>query len=155
MRILFLGQNPAKKLKDPKVAFIGSKSGIRLMYWIAAAKIDILECDFKNAFDHDGPYDKSSWGAAATYLSLENPDAIVACGNVAYRLAELVFQDRIPILKIEHPSGLNRNLNDPNKVQKTVDDLKRFYSELKRGTNANKLRTISKNVGSLRLVPKG
>ena len=61
--------------------------------------------------------------------SLERVDAIVAIGKTAYSFICRRY-DEAMVMEMPHPSGLNRQLNDPAFVEEKIKKLAEFISEL-------------------------
>jgi hypothetical protein len=105
---LFLGQSPAKNYIG--LAFLGTKSGRTLFSWIRDSGTKLDQCGFANA---------SEYTSKELRELIRSFDGIVLCGKFAakaFNNANLT----VPCVTIEHPSGLNRNLNDPLKVKNCI-----------------------------------
>lgn len=110
MNILFVGDEPSKKNKDPKVAFDGTQSGKRLDEWIACLQEHI---QFKALKINSN--DKKALKEAAIPQRI-----VVALGrNASKRLRKL----KINHFNLPHPSGRNRKLNDVEYVARCLGDL--------------------------------
>jgi uracil-DNA glycosylase len=133
MKILFLGQNPSRAAlaKGQVNAFEGSASGRRLMEWIDMAGIPRECCDFANAVI--GPpttkrleftrLDEVILEARAKHYS-----AIVTVGSFATRaLGKINLYTKPDVANIEHPSGLNRNLNNKAKIRAQIQAIRTLY----------------------------
>lgn len=112
-RVLFVGDIPSSLNKDPKIAFVGARCHSVLITWQM-----LLGVDGSRAVN-SGDLDKlRSDLVMYHWLGYK----IVALGNEAQkRIARVIKSEdlKIPYYKIDHPSGLNRKLNN----QKYVDNM--------------------------------
>ena len=134
MKILFLGQNPSWDPfhKGYTRAFQGTKSGARLLKWIEEAGIPPELCEFGNVVDIPTPGNKrpgrGSFSRNALAYKISKYQAIVVCGKFAEKAVKSTFLLNKPdVLYIEHPSGLNRNLNSKAKVRECIRGIKDLY----------------------------
>lgn len=135
MKIIFLGQNPSKLA--PHSAFTGTRSGSTLLKWINLAGLDLSICTFYNTFDQVGisisQKQISDKGKSAELMQkLCDVDLVFACGDVAYRASDLCnrfYKLNLEIVKLPHPSGLNRRLNDDSFVKETIKKIKGAYED--------------------------
>lgn len=138
---MFLGQNPAGKSKDER-AFHGTRSGSVLFDWISKAGVPIDFCHFDNVSSEKTQKNKPLTLSELKRISSSvdflrkvfSYDAVVACGKQAQLAVSLCLQgieDEGPLVAfIEHPSGLNRNLNDPKKVTLCISTIRRIHDSL-------------------------
>lgn len=122
--IVFVGKEPSKKNKDPRIPFVGTKSYKRLLEWIYRLDIDLNEVHVCN-LEHL----KNCSNSKSFYIDLPNifvdlefdKDKIIALGkDVSNRLNKLNLNH----YSIDHPSGLNRKLNDKKYVEKMLKSCK-------------------------------
>lgn len=117
MSILFLGDAPSKRNVDPKRAFIGASCWPRLLGWMTYMKLDPNEVLLYNS--------DNERGLAIAKEVKDKGGKIVAIGNNASnRLSAL----RIGHFKLPHPSGLNRQINNKEYIDKM---LKECYNYLR------------------------
>jgi hypothetical protein len=53
MAIMFVGDEPSKKNKDPKVPFVGTKSYLTLLTWIYRMDLDVSDLILRNSTPRD------------------------------------------------------------------------------------------------------
>lgn len=100
MKVVFVGDNPSRLNKDPNVAFVGAKCWPKLQSWIENLSVE----DYCLINSHT-PEELILVFCLKTYPEIK----FVALGNEASkRLKKL----NIEHFKLDHPSGLNRKLND-------------------------------------------
>ncbi len=98
--VVFVGNRPSKLNKDPNVAFVGAKCYKRLLKWI-----DFLETENHKLINSHN----TDCVLAIQYLNIFPHIKFVALGKAAsVRLTRLDVKH----YKLDHPSGLNRKLND-------------------------------------------
>ena len=129
MRILFLGQNPSAG--HPQ-AFVGTKSGARLLKWIDEAGIPKEICDFANVVEdftmNNARPKMSDFSKYALARRICSYDAIAVCGEFARKAVKsTAFFNKPDIAFIQHPSGLNRNLNSKDTVREQIRVIKDLY----------------------------
>jgi len=111
--IYFIGDKPSKCNVDPRIAFVGTNSYKILLEWIHRMNLSINNIELYNATTFvDEIQDR-----------IEEDDQIIALGVAA---SELLLEHNIPHLKIPHPSGLNRSLNDARFVNKFLKECKTY-----------------------------
>ena len=115
--IYFIGDKPSKCNIDPQVAFVGTRSYKTLLDWIYRMNLSINQiCLFNvDEFTNLVNYKKT--------LPIHEHDQIVALGREASRALDKAI---IPHLRIPHPSGLNRKLNDPREVNRFLKECKEY-----------------------------
>lgn len=128
---------------------MGTRSGKTLLSWISSAGMSLAQCVFDNVFHDTIKHPtKEDWDRALFILraNLSQVDGIVACGRIARKAVE-TLNTSIPTIFIEHPSGLNRNLNDPSSVLKCISSIRSLYESLHhRGHLDFKLQAISEDL---------
>jgi uracil-DNA glycosylase len=108
--VLFVGDRPSTKNVDPMIPFIGTKSYDRLLDW--ASRLGLVNFDMINSHD----------SALLTIISANaHIKIVIALGNVAARRLD---RAGIPHLKMPHPSGRNRKLNDKEYVEQMLWETK-------------------------------
>lgn len=120
--ILIVGQNLAKA-SPGEVPFEGTRSGSILKGWLDAA--GITEYELVNVLNHrtqgNRPLTGRELRSAALSLGfcsrVASAKVVVTLGRQAAQAVKMAIrriESRLPeIVELEHPSGRNRNLNDP------------------------------------------
>lgn len=135
-KMLFLGQSPSILAlnKGYKTAFEGSPSGAKLFSWIIDAGVPIEICDFANAIPEPlkpGQKPTVKMVSDAYITQLKNryfKSAIIAVGDFAWKsLKRNKHNVNGWMAKIDHPSGLNRNLNNSNKSKECIEVIREVY----------------------------
>ena len=111
--IYFIGDKPSNCNIDPKVAFVGTNSYKILLGWIHRMNLSINDIKLYN----------SQAFVDEIQDQIEEDDQIVALGREASRA---LTKHNLPHLKIPHPSGLNRTLNDTLFVNKFLKECKAY-----------------------------
>ena len=114
-KVLFVGDKPSKKNKDPEVAFIGTQSYKTLLKWM-----DVLDVeDF----------------AMVNRTSPMFVQKVMMYKNEGYNIVALGKEAHMALLNIgvghyglPHPSGRNRWLNDKTKIQGYLKACKEYLS---------------------------
>lgn len=109
--VVFVGDSPSKTNVRADVAFVGAKCFQRLCDWIAAIKPTYYVC-----YNSDTTQD-----IQRIYDLQRSGFTVVALGQVA---SNRLFDFDIPHLGLPHPSGLNRQINDVEFVQKQLTLIK-------------------------------
>jgi len=128
--IIFVGSNPAKNTNNQP--FGNCKSGDRLRQWISMAGIDESQCLFANVYNLETEKNKKPSTKEAFKYSKEvllkdlDGHTVVAVGKFA---GKILGRLNVKCLQIEHPSGLNRNLNNPEVYKKMIDTLSVLWEE--------------------------
>jgi len=108
-RLLIVGQNPAKPKKSKSITIT------RVEQWTKRLKED--NWSFMNCSDEVGnnyTIDYERLLSEATKY-----DRVIALGNVASKALTKVGVDHF---KMPHPSGLNRQMNDPAFVDRKIEE---------------------------------
>lgn len=121
--VIFVGDEPSAKNKDPEVPFVGTKSMKNLLDWMYILEVDVnnvLVCN-RHQIHKNGEIRVP--GLTSSYLP---GDRIIALGNKASKhLNELTFGH----FKLPHPSGLNRKLNDEKFIKSELNRCKEWLNE--------------------------
>jgi len=115
--IYFIGDKPSKCNIDPQVAFVGTRSYKTLLDWIYKMNLSINQICLYNVDDFVKIVNHQKT------LPIHEHDQIVALGKEASIALNKAI---IPHLRIPHPSGLNRKLNDPQFVNKFLKECKHY-----------------------------
>ncbi len=115
--IYFIGDKPSKCNIDPQVAFVGTRSYKTLLEWIHRMNLSINNICLFNVEEFVKRVNKDET------LVIHEHDQIVALGRVA---SEALDKAILPHLRIPHPSGLNRKLNDPREVNRFLKECKDY-----------------------------
>ena len=115
--IYFIGDKPSKCNIDPKAAYIGTRSYKTLLDWIYRMNLSINSICLYNVDDF------LRLTGDDKIISIHEHDQIVALGKEASIALNKAI---IPHLRIPHPSGLNRKLNDPQFVNKFLKECKHY-----------------------------
>ena len=117
--IYFIGDKPSKNNIDTEVAFVGTRSYKTLLDWIYRMNLSINKICLYNADDFVRLTDNNK------IITIHEHDQVVALGREASRALDKAI---IPHLKIPHPSGLNRKLNDPQEVNRFLKECKDYVN---------------------------
>lgn len=129
-KILLLGQNPSHDKQSG--AFFDTRSWNTLSGWLSLAGVGLENVDTDNVFYNVGKVAilPSKERRRELMDLLSNYGAVVAVGSTAARALTVAAReatDQAGLLKffsIPHPSGRNRNLNDPKNVDAAVEVLR-------------------------------
>lgn len=105
-KVLFVGDTPSRLNKDPKIAFVGARCHSILITWQM-----LLGVDNSRLVNSNDPEKLRTDIIRHHWLGYK----IVALGNEAQkRIARVIKSEdlKVSFYKIDHPSGLNRKLND-------------------------------------------
>ena len=130
-RVLFVGSNPSHKSADPGAAFhVSTKSGATLAVWCRNLNNEII---FTNVFHSptksnrplsDGEVQEGLQQLRETIQS-NSGCKVVALGKTASDALNRLGERH---LAMPHPSGLNRQLNDREFVERKIKELEEFCS---------------------------
>lgn len=137
MDVLVIGQNPARSSKTGK-AFIGTRSGKKLLGWLE--KAGLAEYHLDNVSHDTTPDNKPLLTRkirdiviSQNFLERIRPyRKVIAVGRQAANAMNIaVFYHKLSteVLQINHPSGLNRVLNQTGAEDKTIELISRFIKE--------------------------
>ena len=114
--IYFIGDKPSKCNIDPRIAFVGTRSYKTLLDWIYRMNLSLNDIMLFNS-------DMFVKQLREKKIIINEEDQIVALGKEA---SILLNEEIIPHLRIPHPSGLNRSLNNPELVNKFLKECKTY-----------------------------
>ena len=124
MNVVFVGDKPGKKNKDPRVPFVGTNSYKRLLEWILELEIDISNVVLCNSKDFivecPGHFLVHKFDCDTC---LSDGDKIIALGNNASKHLKSLGCEHF---LMDHPSGLNRKLNDKKYVESMLKTCKDY-----------------------------
>ena len=120
MTVLVVGQNPAF---TSSVSSTKNKTLYRLYRWMSKANVEHFS--FMNAYEYPGSI-KEQDVSAGLYEAHLHHKKIVALGNEASKALDKMG---IKHLKMPHPSGLNRYLNDIEYEEKYIKLLRDYVEE--------------------------
>lgn len=122
--IIFVGETPSKKNISKDVAFVGTKSYKRLLEWIWELDLSVNEVMICNLSDIN-KYNDQFYMLDTPHMSLdimqEEGDRVIALGN---KVEKELNKIGLSNYKIDHPSGMNRNLNDKKYTQAMLENCK-------------------------------
>ena len=129
-RVLFIGSNPSCK-SDVNSAFDKSTgSGRTLHSWIDRANIS--DFAFANVSDDKTPNNRPlrvseiKKNVPRLREKIRGYEHVVAVGKTAETALDMIG---IEFFRLEHPSGLNRKLNDAKYVELMIKSLSLFITE--------------------------
>jgi uracil-DNA glycosylase len=134
--ILFVGSNPSVKSGRVTAFWQDTKSSVILGRWVRQVPgIEKLRCYCINVSnlptEGNRPLKaqeiRDSLGRLHTDILLYDPVKIVTLGKTAEKALTLL---QLPHFAMPHPSGLNRQLNDPAFVQEKIKKLQEYCSYL-------------------------
>jgi len=134
MKILFVGSNPSAASANTNPFDPSTKSYRIVAGWISEAlsvELTSIRFEFANVANFktqdNKPLKVSEIRENLPYLQVTigafAPDKIVALGKTAAKALTLL---QVPFLEMPHPSGRNRQLNDPEYVVQKLKELKEF-----------------------------
>lgn len=119
-KILFIGDKPSRKNKNPDVAFEGTRSGVVLDQWVQEIGIDPKR-QYRINSDDDFRLRR------ALRYSTQRNVLIVPLGQVALKRVDKIIKEEaldLTVYPLPHPSPRNRKLNDPNFIVRKLDDIR-------------------------------
>jgi uracil-DNA glycosylase len=132
MKILFIGSNPSAAAKTYNPFCKSTKSGQILGEWISKSCPDEFHsaCNISdNPTESNRPLTskeiRDSLPRLLDKINTIRPDRIVTLGRTAERALTLL---RFDFYAMPHPSGLNRQLNDPKFVEEKIKGLREYLS---------------------------
>jgi uracil-DNA glycosylase len=130
MKVLFVGSNPSVSAKTLDPFCRSTKSGKILLSWIERTN---QEFSYSMCNVSDNPTSKNkplkikeikdNLDSLAIKIAAAKPDKIVALGKTASKALTLL---RVAHYVMPHPSGLNRQLNDPSFIEQKINGLRNF-----------------------------
>lgn len=130
-RVVLVGSNPSNKSPDNSPFHISTRSRMIVDEWFRDIDCDLSFmniCEYKT-IDNKPLTRKQIRNHLPDFSErLEElaPDRIVSLGKSAEYGCQILG---IPFFPMPHPSGLNRQLNDPKFVQKKIEELRKFIDE--------------------------
>lgn len=125
--VLFVGSNPSQASKDLTPFDTDTCSGKNLHKWINKASIETAVCCniVEKPTPNNRPLTKSEIQDNIPSLreKCSKFTKVVAVGRTASMALNIAGIDHH---QIEHPSGLNRKLNDQEYVEQMIEDLKKY-----------------------------
>jgi len=115
--VLVVGMNPSK------VFYCGTFK--RLENWME--RVGVTYYGFMNVYNEQGSFKKTDIDYEYVSQCINNHTTIVALGNVASEVLTKLDKDH---LKMPHPSGLNRLLNNKEYEKQKLSELNEYVSEL-------------------------
>lgn len=135
MKILFVGVNPSRSARTRSAFCRSTPSGRMLMSWIHRLGLPEGSTTYSMCNLYDVPTDsnrslttreiRESLPALKQKIEDVAPDKIVALGRVPSRALTLLG---LPHICMPHPSGLNRQLNDPLFIEQKLYELRQFLT---------------------------
>jgi hypothetical protein len=128
-KIFILAQNP-KNENNITSPLVNTKSEERLQHWLDEC-LDpneayvIQRANSTNFLDNINYTTEDEVRIAKAIFDLD-ADKVIALGNVA---SSLLTKIRVDHFKAQHPSGLNRNLNDPELVAEMLEDMREYLND--------------------------
>lgn len=119
MRVLFVGDEPSARNNDPKVAFVGTKSGDRLKRW----------ADYLGVTYHAVNSDDKELLTATIRMSERFCQPIITLGNKARLRVKRIADENgyaLYCYHLPHPSFRNRLFNDKRYEQICLDKVKKL-----------------------------
>lgn len=131
-KVLLVGSNPSVRSPDNSGFHVSTRSRMVIDNWFS--DIQDVELTFINIVDYKKEGNKSlsvseiknNLPVFKSKLKKYNDYKIIALGNTAVKAMRMVTSD---FLEAPHPSGLNRNLNDPIYVSDFICNLKRYIEK--------------------------
>ena len=141
MVVLFIGSNPSQKSTTIIPFWANTNSSKILNSWIDKVKeqVNVEEVHCLNVANYPTPGNRPlkmpEIKAELDRLAYDiyglrgiNPDKVVALGKTAQTALTLLH---IPHYAMPHPSGLNRQLNDPKFVEEKINGLVEFLTSIR------------------------
>lgn len=113
MKVLFVGDSPSRKNINPEVAFVGTRSYKTLLKW--ADEMDLSHFSMINQ--------SSIYFVRDVHHAVVHNVAIVALGKKA---SKHLLDLGISHFEMGHPSGLNRQWNNPDYLTKSLKMCKMY-----------------------------
>lgn len=124
--IVFVGDKPSKKNKDPKVPFVGTPSYRKLLEWIFRMDVDISDVKMSNKGDDTYLLWEAVWKSKQDQGPEEkNLVKFVALGRQAQKY---MTKRKVNCFYLPHPSGLNRMLNDTKYLTRKLRECSRYLT---------------------------
>lgn len=110
-------------MNPSKVFYCGTFK--RLENWME--RVGVTYYGFMNVYNEQGSFKKTDIDYEYVSQCINNQTTIVALGNVASEVLTKLDKDH---LKMPHPSGLNRLLNNKEYEKQKLSELNEYVSEL-------------------------
>lgn len=133
-RILFIGSNPSQKSGKNVPFWHDTKSRVTLDKWLLNIQIPIEYIDFLNVCmlptPNNRPLKTTEIHGCLHRLEIDitkhiRPDYIIALGKTAEKALNMmkIQETGYNFFTMPHPSGLNRQLNDPKFIEEKIKGL--------------------------------
>ncbi len=109
MKILFVGDKPSRLNTDPNTAFIGSRCYPRLLRWI----------------EHLGVTDYELVNSHTPELMKKIKDHTWLRVTLGAKASQRLSKAGISHMRLPHPSGLNRQINDKELIHKVLESTRK------------------------------
>lgn len=130
MKVLFIGQNPSQTNLDINVAFVGSRSYHTLLEWVRKLGLKPGEVGFVNASKKIGDVTLKDADFNNLFSACCTHEKVICLGKYAekcyQKIARTYGWSYKAAFSLPHPSGLNRKLNNPEYVQKILEECKNY-----------------------------
>lgn len=113
--VLFIGDKPGFRNLDPEIAFVGTRSYVTLLNWIARMDVSIYNIKLINSSEPTAKDDITSYA--------QSGGKIIALGETAANLCEEMV---VPHFKMPHPSGRNKINNDKTKIKNYLYECRKY-----------------------------
>ena len=142
IRVLLIGSNPSQKSSKTVPFWHDTRSRMVLDKWLLNAQIPIEYLDFLNVSNQPTPNNRplktSEIQACLQRLEKDitkhvRPDYIITLGKTAEKALVMmkITETGYDYYAMPHPSGLNRQLNDPKFIQEKIKGLQNYLKSLK------------------------
>ena len=142
IRVLLIGSNPSQKSSKTVPFWHDTRSRMVLDKWLLNAQIPIEYLDFLNVSNQPTPNNRplktSEIQACLQRLEKDitkhvRPDYIITLGKTAEKALIMmkITETGYDYYAMPHPSGLNRQLNNPEFIQEKIKGLQNYLKSLK------------------------
>lgn len=133
MKLLLIGSNPSNASVNNNPFDGSTKSCKILSHWISSIQ-GWTEIQLINVSDTKTPKNRplkkseidESLPSLEKKISKYNPDKIVTLGKTASKALTLLC---LPFFELPHPSGMNRQLNDPEFIENKIKELQLYVKK--------------------------
>lgn len=128
MKIIFVGDKPSNKNFRKDIPFWGTKSYTKLLSWIGELQIHL---DDVAVINRDAAYESTHpwYRGAVLECGMSERVFYVALGDKAEAELKKWTPFKENYYKLDHPSGLNRKLNDKQYEKEMLNGCKRWLRE--------------------------